>query len=238
MNVNAQLTLFSNLFNSKTLRERLLILICVLVAITLIWFYVFAAPVNAKRAQLEQRFTAAKATLAQLSAEEQVYVQALSNDPNVEKQHQLMNLNEKLDSLDRELQSLSVGLLPVNLLPRVLHDVLERSASLTLLNFKNEQAKALFFQNVEAIEIQPDLEDIDTHADGALSPQSVDVFKHAVVVQLEGSYFQVRDFLDNMEALPWKFYWESLDYRVLQYPRARVTIELYTLTTEKGFLGG
>ncbi len=238
MNFKTQWLQFTEVFDNQTTAKRLLILVIALAAIGLIWFYVFAAPVNATRVHLEQRFASAKAALAQISAKERDYVAAFNNDSSAAKKRELQSLKAKLDSLDSELQSLSVGLLPAQLLPQVLHDVLEKSASLALLSLTKGRAEELLLRDVEAAGIDLTLDNVAANAVADLSSDSVRIFKHSVVIKLEGSYFQVRDFLDNMESLPWQFYWQSLDYRVLQHPRALVTLEFYTLSTEKGFLGG
>ena len=39
-----------------------------------------------------------------------------------------------------------------------------------------------------------------------------------------------------LEALPWHLFWDRLEYRVIEHPRARVGIEVYTLSTREGSL--
>ena len=53
----------------------------------------------------------------------------------------------------------------------------------------------------------------------------------------EGRYFAVRDFLARLEQLSDKLYWRSMAYHVKDYPTAEVTLEVYTLSTEKAFIG-
>ncbi|HBY38437.1 MAG TPA: MSHA biogenesis protein MshJ, partial [Alteromonas sp.] len=53
----------------------------------------------------------------------------------------------------------------------------------------------------------------------------------------EGRFFAVRDFLANLERLTNQIYWRSMAYEVSEYPNAQVTLEVYTLSTEKAFIG-
>ena len=45
------------------------------------------------------------------------------------------------------------------------------------------------------------------------------------------------NYLQKLEQLPWKFYWQHFDYEVQQYPRALITLNIYTLSTSKWWIG-
>jgi MSHA biogenesis protein MshJ len=48
-------------------------------------------------------------------------------------------------------------------------------------------------------------------------------------LQLEGSYLATLRYLRALEDLPWKFFWEGVEYEVIEHPTARITLDLYTL---------
>ena len=58
--------------------------------------------------------------------------------------------------------------------------------------------------------------------------------RYQLQLQLEGSYLATLRYLRALENLPWKFFWEGVDYEVTEYPTARITLDIYTL----GLLGG
>ncbi|MGB5260846.1 MAG: hypothetical protein WBO34_10030 [Gammaproteobacteria bacterium] len=53
--------------------------------------------------------------------------------------------------------------------------------------------------------------------------------RYQMQLQLEGNYLATLRYLRALEGLPWKFFWEGVDYEVTEHPKARITIDLYTL---------
>jgi MSHA biogenesis protein MshJ len=58
--------------------------------------------------------------------------------------------------------------------------------------------------------------------------------RYALELQLEGSYLATLRYLRALEALPWKFFWQGVAFEVIEYPRARITLDLYTLGLLEG----
>lgn len=90
----------------------------------------------------------------------------------------------------------------------------------------------LIHQNqVRDNQISPDelgaVNDTEVAAPIALGPG---VYKHSVELSIEGGYFAVLDYLKALENMPWQFYWEGMDYVVDDYPNAKVTLEVFTLS--------
>jgi len=59
--------------------------------------------------------------------------------------------------------------------------------------------------------------------------QDAGINRYRMQLQLEGSYLATLRYLRALEDLPWKFFWEGVEYEVIEYPTARITIDLYTL---------
>jgi MSHA biogenesis protein MshJ len=54
---------------------------------------------------------------------------------------------------------------------------------------------------------------------------------------VEGGYLDVLNYLQKVEALPWRFYWQVLELKAAEYPLNRVRIRLNTLSMDKEWLG-
>ena len=65
----------------------------------------------------------------------------------------------------------------------------------------------------------------------------VGLYRHGVALVFEGNYFDIQQYLEKLESLPWHFYWKKFDYSVAEYPTASVELEIYTLSTNKAFIG-
>jgi MSHA biogenesis protein MshJ len=51
---------------------------------------------------------------------------------------------------------------------------------------------------------------------------------------LEGGYLDLMRYLEALESMPWKFFWQTVDFRVNDYPRAVSRLQLYTLGAQDG----
>ncbi len=224
----------TEIIDAKPVRERGIIALLVLAVVWSGFNFAFLMPLDKEKSKLKMRMDSAEQELQKLTAQETVLAKALTNDPNAVKKKEINQLEKKLVDLEKNLQTLSAGLIPAGALPEALHDVLQSVGSLKLLGMQTLAPSKLQLVRAEQ-DTGKDDED-----DEALAEDDVDnvgVFKHSVVVALEGKYFDVVSYLSALESLPWKFYWESIDYEVDQYPKARVLIEVYTLSTDEGVLG-
>jgi len=51
---------------------------------------------------------------------------------------------------------------------------------------------------------------------------------------LEGGYLDLMRYLETLESMPWKFFWQTVDFQVNEYPRAVSRLQLYTLGAQDG----
>lgn len=70
------------------------------------------------------------------------------------------------------------------------------------------------------------------------SDNSALLFRHGLRLQLKATYAGLVDYQQRLDALPWRVYWQTLDYQVQQYPHAEVLLELYTFSLNEEMLGG
>lgn len=46
---------------------------------------------------------------------------------------------------------------------------------------------------------------------------------------VQGSYLDLLNYLQSLEAMPWKFFWQQVDFQATQHPHAETRLQLYTL---------
>jgi MSHA biogenesis protein MshJ len=51
---------------------------------------------------------------------------------------------------------------------------------------------------------------------------------------LEGGYLDLMRYLETLESMPWKFFWQTVDFQVNEYPHAVSRLQLYTLGAQDG----
>lgn len=215
-----QLNQLNDTFFALTLRERTLILIAGLALILLGGFVTFIEP-DFKQATKVNRDARAKQSVArEIEAQVGLLQNQLKADPNVPLRQRLEELRRRIVLLDENLASHTQDLVPAEKMPELLERVLSKSQKLNLVSLDSiapiQVLKAEETQNTEG---------------------NFNLYQHGVRLVLEGRYFEIQHYLEQLEQLPWRFYWKVFSYQVEEYPSASVELELYTLSTSSAFIG-
>lgn len=64
-------------------------------------------------------------------------------------------------------------------------------------------------------------------------------YRHGLRLTLEGGYFELLTYLNAIQASGWRLHWDSLDYEVGEAGtgRARIVLDLHTLSRDAGWVG-
>jgi MSHA biogenesis protein MshJ len=62
------------------------------------------------------------------------------------------------------------------------------------------------------------------------------LYRHGVQVTVRGSYLDMIDYMASLERLPTQLFWGEARFEVEDYPRAHVTLTLYTLSLDSKWL--
>lgn len=213
--------------DSRILRERVLIFLTLLALIFFVWDLLVQGGIDRKQKSLQA--DAARLATEQQALEGQLSALTLSmaSDPAIAKKKEIGSLTATISGVEARLAGLSQGLISADLLPKALEDVLQRTASVKLLQVRTLAATELQLSKAKA----DPMGTVKTEVLGA------GVYKHGVLIRVAGSYAQLINLMTEIEALNWKFYWESLDYTVTEYPNAEIDIRVFTLSSEEGLLG-
>jgi MSHA biogenesis protein MshJ len=148
----------------------------------------------------------------------------LMQDPDRNVRQQLDAVRTRINTQNQKMQALMIGLIPPGNMSTALRDLLNQRKRLKVVALANDPAVRAFAKLHKAA---------DPNEKSELAP----VYKHGLTLILKGSYFDVLDYLQAVESLPWHFFWERLDYRVAHYPEAEVTIRVYTLGDHEEWIG-
>lgn len=201
--------------DALTLRERMLVFVTVLVLAGSIWHMLFMQPLLLKADAARAEITAVQARIAAAnqSLEDQVLQLAQSGS---EQRTRYALIRHRMDEIDAALGEFSGELVDPAEMAFVLERVLKSQSGLRLMHIRNLDAEPL-------------------PADEEGSPPVL--YRHALEIEVEGSYFDALAYLDQIEALPWRLYWQFLDIEVLDYPRNRIRIEVSTMSLDEEWIG-
>ncbi|MDF2179143.1 type II secretion system protein GspM [Aliiglaciecola sp. CAU 1673] len=204
-----------------SLREKLMVIFAGAFIVLYGGYLLILEPASAAREQITQLTQSQKAELA-------TTIERLQNlrpqDPDAGLQRRKAEILEQLNHLNLQLESQTSELIPAQAMKTVLQELLAQSDSL----------KVIELTSIAPVLLQPTGQEAE---DNSEEEPEVGVYRHGIKLVLEGEYFQIRDYLKRLESLRWRLYWQGFDYEVLEYPQARITLELGTLSTGKAFLG-
>lgn len=222
-----------NTLKAKTaalsLRERGIMLVVAIVLVFFIWaqFYFLSFEKELKTTKTEI------SKLQQLELSQQDELQSLmarlADDPNAQLLAEQRQINSKLDKLKEQIEIRLSHLIEPELMADVMRNVLSDYKGLRLVSAKNLEVEPLNLSEVakkEANKTSSKSEDED---------QAV-LFSHRFEMVLNGSYFQTIAFLKRLEEMK-GFYWTMLKYEVEEYPNAKVTLQLSTLSLDEDWIG-
>ncbi|WP_100643531.1 type II secretion system protein GspM [Alteromonas facilis] len=204
-------------YQALSLREKYLVLITGIVLIVFAGFTFIVEPQYIKNQQVESQIKTTQIELS--SAQQQIALlqEALADDPNEKLQTRIDNLHARIAQMDSAFASQMRELVQPQQMPMVIEQMLAFADKLKLVELSSIPPISVF---------EGDSENAD-----------LPLYQHGVRFQFEGQYVDVLEYLEGAEAMPWQVYWHSLDYQVGDYPNASVTLELFTLSTSRAFIG-
>ncbi|MGI9320336.1 MAG: hypothetical protein ACR2O5_02900 [Thiogranum sp.] len=63
---------------------------------------------------------------------------------------------------------------------------------------------------------------------------STDLGRYQLEMVVEGGYLDLLHYLQELEAMPWKFFWQTVNFQTTEYPHAETRLRLYTLGAQHG----
>lgn len=225
-------------------REQSLIFISVLVVVAYLPFHFFIDG-NLKQAEKEQKRVASlERANSDLTLSINEFKVALQQDKNKQLLSQIEQHEKRLAIVDEKLLALTEELIDPIQMRNALIQLLDLQPGVSLIAFEVKPAEPLLFQNKKSnVKVEQKESSSTTQKDEneinivVQQPQATGLYKHAIQLKLTGKYFQLRDYLKQVEELPWQFFWHDFQYQLQAYPKSELTIEIYSLSTNKEFIG-
>ncbi|MBT8068579.1 MAG: type II secretion system protein M [Gammaproteobacteria bacterium] len=198
-----------------SVRERLLVLFTALVLMAALWHTLLMQPLQQRAAQTRAELTELENRIASAnhSLEEQILQLAGGGD---EQRTRIASLQRRIDEINATLGNHAAELIDPAEMAQVLEGVLKEQSQLTLVRIRNTTPDSLAADE---------------------DPDAVTFYRHGLEIEVEGSYAACLDYLNAIEALPWRLYWQVLELDVIDYPRNRIRIEVSTLSLDKEWIG-
>lgn len=222
----AGLTALLEKIGQRSRREQLLLLAALLAVIIAPWYSFVAEPLLVKTHTLQQQIASTEEKNAQLRLQSSEVMDRQQADPDLENRRRLEQLQAEIQQSDVRLQQMTLGLIPPREMALVLERVLQREGRLRLIKLENLPAVALVPAGGQGV-----------GTDEAPGVALLRAYQHGLRLEFEGSYLEAVAYLQQLEALPYRFIWDELEIEVLTHPKARIVITVHTLSLQKGWIG-
>ena len=216
-------------FDALTVRERVLVLAGLVAGVALLFDTLALQPLEARKRLLERQVAETRNNIK--LAEAVLAARGSVTDPDEVRRSYRNALREQLVEIDQSMQGLQRGLVPSERMAKLLQEMLSRTRGLQLVSLRT-----LPVQRYETPGIAPAAK----AGNGAAKPMPKDpertVYQHSFEITVQGSYFELYDYLTQLEKLPWQMFWGRISVNTERYPRLRATLTVQTLSLNRAWL--
>jgi len=208
-------------------RERLMVAAALVLGPLLIGNALFLEPLSKRAKALETGIVRQDTSLAELQAQILVLGQQLQSDPDAGKKAELTGLEQARAGLDKEIQALGSILVRPAEMNDMLGQLLAKHSGLRLISLKTLLPRSVL----------ADDKAVDSKEAGSKPRERLfDLFQHGVELRLEGSYGELLAYVAQLEQQKSRLLLGQLNYRVVDYPKAEMTLVVYTLSPDRAWL--
>ena len=232
-----QLNQIAEKINSMSLRERAMVFAGIVFVIFSVWDSFLIKPLEAEQKKLVAELTKQNAERIALNTRLQELLKTKQDDPNAANLKKLKTLRSKLIDLQAEIESSTSNLVSPKDMPKVLETVLHKTGGLTLTSLKSLGVKPLVAS--EGPEAKNNVDKTESEKeDKQLTAENIDnAYRHGLRIEFIGDYLTTLSYLKSLEELDWGFFWDNFQLAVSEYPDANASIEIFTLSLRKEWIG-
>lgn len=208
---------YADRIDGLSLRERGIIFIAVLVVVYGVAANLLFPPLYAEQARIKKQLTERRAQIQAFETQIQATLARSAHDPDAANRARHDQLEAQLKALDAALATVTSRLVSPKEMAQVVEQIL----------LKNRRLEVVRIESLAPVPLQ--------QAGGA-PVAGLNAYRHGMRIEMRGNYLDVLGYLRELEALPWKVFWGQISLKVGQYPVSDVSLEIYTLSTEQGWI--
>lgn len=217
-------------FGALNTRERVLVLIALFAVAyqvgTLVVFDRQFEQIESLNAQIARDNNAILAVNQQINAA----VTRVPDDPNQHLREEIAERRLTMQTLRADLQAAADDLISPRDMARLLEELLLQEPELALVRLNTLDSRPLLTDEPATTANATAAVDMRTGVLGVLH-------RHGFDLEFTGGYLTTLRYLETLESLPWRFFWDSVEYEVIDYPESVVRLRLHTLSLSEDWIG-
>ena len=198
-----------------SMRERVLVFGAGMMLLGSVWYLGLMQPLTKQITRNRTEIASLQERMKTTNQNLEIQVLQISST-GAEDREKFERVQQRLDEINERLGGYAAELIDPAEMSRVLQGVLKEQSKLRLIRARNI-SRGEMSASAEA--------------------ETTTFYRHGLEIEFEGSYLACLEYLQEIEALPWRFYWQFLDIEVLEYPRNRIRLEVSTLSPDEEWIG-
>lgn len=201
--------------DKMSMRERVLMFGAGMMLLGSVWYLGLMQPLTKQVTRNRTEIASLQERMKTTNQNLEIQVLQISNT-GAEDREKFDRVQQRLDEINERLGGYAAELIDPAEMSRVLQSVLKEQSKLRLIRARNISRGAM---------------------SASAEAETTTFYRHGLEIEFEGSYLACLEYLQEIEALPWRFYWQFLDIEVLEYPRNRIRLEVSTLSPDEEWIG-
>jgi MSHA biogenesis protein MshJ len=202
-------------FDGRPMRERAVLAAAAIVVTGLLLEGLWWGPQRERAGAAEADVTLLVEQKSTLAAELGQLEEREALDPDSAIRAQLDLLSGKITVLDQRLQAQTLQILAPEQMPAVLRDLIRTVEGLRITAVRSESPQRLVNSAEDNLPV---------------------LYRHGLVIDLEGDYLGLLDCVRKLEALPWRLYWLGMEVRAHGMAPGEFRLHVYTVSLREEWI--
>lgn len=217
---------------SKKTGEKAILLGVLLLAIGYSWLLLVSDRIDESQAEINRRISVLSAQFVEETNRYSNIERNYRSDPNAFARNKRQELQQETIEVDERLRRLYGQLVQPRQMAQVLTTILQRETTLKLVGLENMPSAIL--TSAASGTVAPL---VGGGEEGVDSSNGINVYRHGLRMTFEGDYLETIRYLRSLEGLETSFFWQSVNYEVVSWPISRISLDIFTLSTQEEWIG-
>jgi len=221
-------------------REQKIVLLGIVGVLSVILYVMAVEPLVVSYQEMTSEYEELMTTSRNIKKQLEATLTRKYQDPNLPLTEEIGRLEAESLKLDEDIARLTTALVAPKQMVQLLENVLENDAKMKLISLINlPKEDVTFFLN--GPKEGGAVADKSKVKKGTTEDRNKDeeglIYKHAFEIEMKATYESTVNYLKRIDKLPWKVFWQDLNYEAAEYPNGNLKIKIYTLSTSREVLG-
>lgn len=218
--------------DALSVRERAMVGLAACALLAFVGNALVLAPMHKTQAALRSQIEQQRGAIAGIDGEITTRVQAFQVDPDAAARARLNGLRQEMGQLGEQLLAIEHGLVAPERMGPLVDGILRANGRLKLVSMRTLPVEPL---------AGPEAATVPAAAATTPAPPASDapipmLYRHGVEVTVRGNYLDMVDYMSALDAMPTRLFWGRAQLDVEQYPAARLTLTLHTLSLDRQWM--